>query len=112
MGKQRIRRLNKQFRGQDRPTDVLAFSMGKALNCRLGPEILGDVVICPEVAKGYAKIYQTSTEAEICMYLIHGVLHLLGYQDSKPNLRTLMEKEQVRILRKISKAQTYGAKRK
>lgn len=103
-GKQRIRTLNKKFRKIDRPTDVLAFSMreGKS-GAVLHPEILGDVVICPEIAQHSAMICQTSKEHELYLCLVHGILHLLGYDDSHPRHRLLMEKEQARILKSILK---------
>jgi probable rRNA maturation factor len=100
-GKQRIRTLNKRFRKIDRPTDVLAFSMGRRETISIHPEILGDVVICPQIAQAAAKIYRTDTENEILLYLIHGILHLLGYNDVGTAGRQRMEKEQLRILKRI-----------
>lgn len=113
-----IRKLNKRFRKIDLPTDVLAFGMHKQKKYKSqvsqshsfqdsqknGPvlEILGDLVICPEIAAGSAKIHHTSKEQEINLYLIHGLLHLLGYTDTSTRKRCLMEKEQDRILKKIA----------
>lgn len=92
-GRRRIRTLNKKFRRIDRPTDVLAFSQSaEGKDARLHPEILGDVVICPEIARG-----------EIYLCLVHGILHLLGYDDSNAKERSLLEKEQAQILKKIMK---------
>ena len=92
-GRQRIRTLNKKFRRIDRPTDVLAFSQkAEGKDAGLHPEILGDVVICPQIARG-----------EIYLCLVHGILHLLGYGDSNAKQRSLMEKEQARILRRLAR---------
>lgn len=102
VGKQRIRTLNKRFRKKDRPTDVLAFSMQQGRGTFVHPQILGDVVICPQIAQAAAKIYRTYTEKEILLYLIHGILHLLGYCDRSQAARLRMEKEQLQILKKIS----------
>ena len=66
------------------------------------PELLGDVVICPEVAQEQAKAYRKRREEEILLYLIHGVLHLLGYKDSARKDRLRMQKEQQRILKAIT----------
>jgi probable rRNA maturation factor len=63
---QEIRRLNREHRGKDRPTDVLSFPVDEA-GLALGPRELGDVVICPEHTEDL-------TEA-----VVHGVLHLCGY---------------------------------
>lgn len=104
-GSYRIRALNKKFRKVDRATDVLAFNMrevGKA-DIDLYPEILGDIIICPEVARRFSKIYRTSLEDEIQLCLVHGLLHLLGYDDSTPKKRAIMEREQVKILKRIAK---------
>ncbi len=59
----------------------------------VNPEILGDVVICP----------QLSRRDGIDLCLVHGILHLLGYDDSDLKARSRMEKEQIRILEEIEK---------
>lgn len=101
VGKRRIRSLNRKFRKINRPTDVLAFSMREGKGGHLHPEILGDLVICPEMAQKYAKIYKTTTSHEIYLYLIHGILHLLGYADTTFQKHSLMQREQAKILKKI-----------
>lgn len=101
VGRRRIRTLNRRFRRIDRPTDVLAFSMREGKGASLHPEVLGDVVICPQVAKRYAKIYKTTTEYEICLYLVHGILHLLGYSDTSLQSRSAIERQEKEILNKI-----------
>lgn len=102
VGKQRIRRLNKRFRKIDRPTDVLAFSMREGEGALLHPEILGDLVICPELARDYARNYSSTTQREIYRYLIHGILHLLGHDDRSKKCRLLMKSEEEKILKKIT----------
>jgi probable rRNA maturation factor len=66
VGEDRIRRLNREHRGVDRPTDVLSFPVDGP-EAVAGPRELGDVVICPE---------HTSDLREA---VVHGVLHLCGY---------------------------------
>jgi len=105
-GTKYIRSLNKKFRKVDAATDVLAFSMREGKGAAFKPEILGDVVICPEIAQKSAKVYKTSVKGEIHLYLTHGILHLLGYDDSNSRNRSLMEREQVRILKTIKKNTT------
>ena len=102
VGKRRIRGLNKRYRGIDRVTDVLAFSMREGTDANLHPQILGDVVICPEIAQESAKVRNTTRERELYLYLIHGILHLLNYDDSNKKGRLLMEKEQSRLLKKLT----------
>lgn len=103
VGKRRIHRLNKRYRKIDRATDVLAFSMREGTGANLHPQILGDVVICPEIAKESARVRNSTEEREIHLYLIHGILHLLGYNDSNKKGRLLMEKEQDRLLKKLTR---------
>ncbi len=73
----RMRRLNREYRGQDRPTDVLAFPIREAP----GPAsaLLGDVVIALPVAMSQARQFGHSVDEELIRLLIHGVLHLVGY---------------------------------
>lgn len=65
----RIRELNKRYRKKDKPTDVLSFAYGHS----------GEVVICPEVVKANAQKYQSVFTKELARVLIHGILHILGY---------------------------------
>lgn len=71
-----IHRLNKQFLDHDEPTDVLSFPMGRG---KSGLE--GELVIGVEVAKRVAEEEGHPVEAELALYAIHGLLHLVGYDD-------------------------------
>ena len=82
-----IRRLNAQFLGHDRPTDVLAFEMES------NPEealLEGSVVVSDETALDRAADYAWPAENELLLYVIHGVLHLVGYDDHAPDDEKLM----------------------
>jgi len=72
-----MRMLNRRFRGRDYATDVLSFEYGG------GPvedqSLLGELVLAPEVAKANARRWGSSLEREIRKLLVHGLLHLLGY---------------------------------
>ena len=73
--------LNLQYRGKEEPTDVLSFGCDDPCAV-LGPDepvTLGDVVIAPEVAEAQAAEYGHTVEEELNLLLVHGVLHLLGY---------------------------------
>ncbi|MFC1631798.1 rRNA maturation RNase YbeY [Candidatus Omnitrophota bacterium] len=102
VGKARICALNQKFRGIKQPTDVLAFSMREGKDSQLHPELLGDLVIYPEIAAQRAKDYSTSLRFELYLYLVHGILHLLGYDDTQPKKYQAMKKEQQRILTKLN----------
>ena len=72
-----IKTLNSRFAGEDHPTDVLAFPMMEDEDD--GAVLLGDVVICPEIAERNADKLDHSLEHELDVLLVHGTLHLLGY---------------------------------
>ncbi|MFA6170469.1 MAG: rRNA maturation RNase YbeY [Candidatus Margulisiibacteriota bacterium] len=71
-----IRALNKKFRKKDQPTDVLSFTLNET-------GFLGDVIISEETTSKNAKRYGVSYEAEFKRLVIHGVLHVLGYDHGK-----------------------------
>lgn len=100
VGDRRMRRLNRDYRGRDVPTDVLSFPMREAV----GPAtpLLGDVVISLPTAIRYATRNRRSLDQEVVRLLIHGILHLLGYdhERSAREARRMRLKEQ-RIFRAL-----------
>lgn len=72
----KIRRLNRKFRNKDCATDVLAFPMGEE-------GVLGDIAISAETAKRNAKRFRIKYKDELKRLVIHGVLHVLGYEHGK-----------------------------
>lgn len=74
-----IHELNRDFRGKDRPTDVLAFPMGGAPAGGDCPALLGDVVISVDTARRQAAQRGRPIADEVTFLLAHGLLHLLGY---------------------------------
>lgn len=93
VGNTRIRRLNRHYRQQDRPTDVLAFPMREADGPRT--PILGDVVISFPTAAEQAIRHGHSIEEELLQLLIHGILHLKGFDHEKGDweARRMLRKE-------------------
>ncbi len=71
-GDAELRRLNREFRGKDYPTDVLSFPAGD------GAGSLGDIAISIGRARAQAREYGHSTEQEVRILMLHGLLHLLG----------------------------------
>ena len=98
-----IHRLNKEYRDVDRPTDVLSFPMDEEGYDNEGNPIflLGDIVICLDVAENQAKDFGHSLEREMMYLICHSTLHLLGYdhieEDDKLEMRT-REKEVMKNL--------------
>ncbi len=78
-----IRCLNRDYRRKDRPTDVLAFAMREGARVPGDEAVLGDVVISLETAARQAPARRASTAGEVRTLLIHGVLHLLGYDHER-----------------------------
>ena len=74
-----IKELNKTYRDIDTVTDVLSFESGGEVDPETGREYLGDIIICLEQAAKQADQSGHSTEDEIGLLEIHGLLHLLGY---------------------------------
>ena len=79
-----IHKINKKYRGIDRPTDVITFALedNKQINM---PEVrvLGDIYISYDKVISQAKEYNHSIKREICFLAVHGLLHLLGYDHMK-----------------------------
>lgn len=73
LGRESMRRLNAEHKGKDRPTDVLAFPLRGASG-----EVIGDVYICPWVARREAKARSIPLRQELIRLVIHGTLHALG----------------------------------
>jgi probable rRNA maturation factor len=80
-GDEAIQALNRDYRGQDRATDVLSFSQLEEEGGDTG--LLGDVVISVETARRQAGEHRLSLDEELALLLIHGTLHLLGYDHER-----------------------------
>lgn len=93
----RIQRLSREFMGIDAPTDVLAFP-AEHVDPDTGRVYLGDVIISFPQAKNQADQAGHSLSAEINMLVVHGVLHLLGYDHDEPEGKSEMWSAQSQIL--------------
>jgi len=104
---EKVRRLNSSYLEKDEPTDVLAFSMlpGQSeadLATFIAPpdgiQHLGEVIISYHQALIQAEEHQHSVEREVAILIIHGVLHLLGYEHDKPELEQEMRAREAETL--------------
>jgi probable rRNA maturation factor len=100
--------LHERWMGEPGPTDVLAFPMDELRPPHLdgnradpGPEpgLLGDVVLCPQVAAGQAEKAGHSTQDELELLCVHGILHLLGYDHAEPEEHAAMFGTQDQLLK-------------
>ena len=107
----RIQELNKTYRGKNEPTDVLAFAMlpeSSAKNEMLfatppdGIKHLGEVIISYPQAVKQAEEHQHSVKKEVAILIIHGVLHLLGYDHDEPEREGQMRARETEILSSIA----------
>ena len=99
-----IHELNKNFRGVDRPTDVLSFAFRESDEPEIlssQTEILGDIIISLERAKLQAESYGHSYLREVIFLTVHGLLHLLGYDHIEEVERLEMEREQDFVMSKL-----------
>jgi probable rRNA maturation factor len=98
-----IRQLNRDYRGIDRPTDVLSFALNEE-NPQdpqifgLEDNLLGDIVISVERAQCQAVEYGHSFERELLYLAIHGILHLLGYDHETEDERVTMRTKEEEVL--------------
>lgn len=88
-----IQKLNRKYLKKNKPTDVLSFPMDD-------PYVLGDIVISVETAKAQAKENGVILNQEMARLLIHGILHLLGFDHEKGRKEALrMKKEEERLMK-------------
>jgi probable rRNA maturation factor len=103
-----IRSLNRQFRGVDAPTDVLSFADDAPdlpfVDASGEPPYLGDVVLSFPRAQAQAAEQAHSAAQEVYLLVVHGVLHLLGYDHAEPEKKSVMWARQETILRELGKA--------
>lgn len=97
-----IHEMNLEYRGIDRPTDVLSFALeeGEEEEIYGGPEenLLGDIIISVETAVRQAEEYGHSVEREMAFLALHGMLHLLGYDHMEEEERQEMRAQEEAIL--------------
>jgi probable rRNA maturation factor len=111
-----IAELNERFLGGDGPTDVLAFPMDEELppggrqpdqggrgpgapsDGGDPPALLGDVVVCPAIARRQARVHGVRTDEEIGLLVVHGVLHLLDYDHAEPEETAEMRRREQELL--------------
>lgn len=102
VGEQQMRDWNSFYRGKDSSTDVLSFAEKEAPKMFPHPEgqqFLGEIVVCPQVVAAQAKDYNVSFDEELFRVMVHGLLHLIGFDHEKDALSAeLMQKAEKRYL--------------
>lgn len=89
----KITQMNLKYSGRACPTDVIAFDISRRKDF-----ILADIVVSADTAVYNARAYKTSPLYELYLYVIHGVLHILGYRDKTVRQRQMMDRKAAEIL--------------
>ncbi|WP_434511379.1 rRNA maturation RNase YbeY [Desulfitobacterium sp. AusDCA] len=102
----RIHELNREYRGVDRPTDVLSFALQEEAEDEpeimdFEDEILGDIIISVERARAQAEEYGHSFERELVYLAVHGTLHLLGYNHEVEADKVEMRRQEETVMSRI-----------
>ena len=93
---QHMRMLNRRFLRHDRPTDVLSFRYD-------GERVAGEIFIGPHLAHAYAREHRVPYREELARYVVHGILHWLGHDDSTIAQQRAMRHRENRLLAACSK---------
>jgi probable rRNA maturation factor len=105
VGPAESRRLNAQYRGRDKPTNVLSFP---AAAVPVGPQRpLGDLVICSQVLRVEARAQHKSLRAHWAHLVVHGSLHLIGYDHQGQADANRMERREIAVLRRLGFPNPY-----
>ncbi len=92
-----IREYNEKYMNRDNLTDVLSFSMKEGEGIEGDNSYLGDVLVSVEMAFLRAKEFSNEVDRELMLYFIHGILHLLGYEDINTDSALVMREKEEQI---------------
>jgi probable rRNA maturation factor len=93
-----IAELNAEHMGKRGPTDVLSFPLDDGEPVPGVPALLGDVVICPEVASAQYADHAGTFDDEIALLVVHGILHVLGHDHAEPDEAEVMRARELELL--------------
>ncbi|HXP59740.1 MAG TPA: rRNA maturation RNase YbeY [Dongiaceae bacterium] len=112
VGTAEMARLNERFRHQAGSTDVLSFDYLEKPAPRGGPlphgaadsspGLHGEIVVCVDEAAAQARRFRTTWQSELVRYIVHGILHLRGFDDRRPDQRRKMKRAEDHLLRQLA----------
>jgi probable rRNA maturation factor len=108
VNEQTMQGYNRDYRNQDKPTDILSFPFHPELSAgeqimptSLDDQNLGDIIICPNYILNDLSRWEKSFDERMQILLVHGICHLLGYDHIKDSDYEIMKKEEARLLARI-----------
>ena len=106
-----IHEVNRQFLGHDYPTDVISFPLGEPMGRTEHAEDLldGEIVVSTETARCCASEHGCQPSEELALYVVHGLLHLCGYDDRSEGDRRQMRQREKSHLKKLGIPANYGS---
>jgi len=108
VGEAESAQLNARFRGHDKPTNVLSFPVAQLPASAAGaPRPLGELVICPRVLETEARAQDKTLRAHWAHLVVHGTLHLAGYDHVRAADARRMERREIAVLRRLGFANPY-----
>jgi probable rRNA maturation factor len=99
VGSAESRRLNRDYRKKDKPTNVLSFPFEAPPGTKT--DVLGDLVLCATVVRREAREQRKALEAHWAHMAVHGILHLRGYDHEEQQDTAAMERQEIRILKSL-----------
>ncbi len=103
LDKAKIAKLHNEYFQDPSVTDCITFPIDDPRTSNETYSILGEIFVCPEVAVDYSKEHHIDPSKELTLYVIHGLLHLIGYGDIKESERKIMRLEEKRVMNAIEK---------
>jgi probable rRNA maturation factor len=108
VGPRESRKLNARYRGRDHATNVLSFGVrAGAWPKGSSPPPLGDLVVCPRIVREEARLQRKTLRAHWAHLIVHGTLHLVGYDHEHPGEARRMERREIAVLRRLGFANPY-----
>jgi probable rRNA maturation factor len=108
VGTTESRRLNAHYRGKDAPTNVLSFPARRLPASHASArQPLGDLVICARLLRSEARVQGKSLRAHWAHLVVHGALHLIGYDHERARDARRMERREIAVLRRLGFANPY-----
>lgn len=101
VSEKRISQLHALFFQDPTPTDCITFPIDSIPYNPSRCHLLGEIFICPKIAKQYAEKHHINPFEELCRYVVHGVLHLIGFEDEEPDLRAQMKRKENACLKRL-----------